>query len=101
MAGFIGVPKINLIRPATLRLAERAPRGGVEILAGVRPEDLAVGAGLPPAGATVGRVYVREPMGAETWVTVETGGERVVGRAPGTSRRGQESRCGCGVIRSG
>jgi multiple sugar transport system ATP-binding protein len=33
-----------------------------------------------------GRVYVVEPMGAETWVTVEVCAERVVGRAAGDFR---------------
>src|SRR5262249_47494290 len=75
----------------TLRLPRAA--GGREIVAGVRPEDLEVGSGQPlPEGAVSGRVYVVEPMGAETWVTVEISGQRVVGRAPGDfrARSGQE-----------
>jgi multiple sugar transport system ATP-binding protein len=55
-------------------------------MAGVRPEDLEVGAGPVSDGAVPGRVYVVEPMGAETWVTVEIAGERVIGRAPGDFR---------------
>jgi multiple sugar transport system ATP-binding protein len=50
---------------------------------GVRPEDLEVTAGAAPAGEVGGRIYVVEPMGAETWVTVEVAGERVIGRAGG------------------
>jgi multiple sugar transport system ATP-binding protein len=84
VAGFIGVPPINLVRPATLHLHDVAR--GREVLAGVRPEDLAVSAGPRPEGGVAGRVYVVEPMGAETWVTVEVSGERVIGRAPGDFR---------------
>jgi multiple sugar transport system ATP-binding protein len=86
VAGFIGVPRINLVRPAALHLDGRASGARAphtELIAGLRPEDLSVGAGPAPKGAVPGRVYAIEPMGAETWVTVEAGGERVVGRAPG------------------
>ncbi len=88
VAGFIGMPPINLVHPATLRLDEASK--GRDVLAGVRPEDLAVGSGPRPYGAVAGHVYVVEPMGAETWVTVEVGAERVIGRAPGdfTARSG-------------
>jgi multiple sugar transport system ATP-binding protein len=81
VAGFIGVPTINLVRPGTLHA--QGVVAGRDVIVGVRPEDLEVGAGPRPEGAVGGRVYVVEPMGAETWVTVEVGGERVVGRAPG------------------
>ena len=81
VAGFIGVPHINLVPPATLHAQGVA--AGREVIAGVRPEDLEVGAGAVPEGAIGGRVYVVEPMGAETWVTVEIDRARVVGRAPG------------------
>jgi multiple sugar transport system ATP-binding protein len=84
VAGFIGTPRINLLRPETLRVPDAILRGR-EVQIGVRPEDLAVSLGPPPAEdarAISGRVYVVEPMGAETWVTVEIAGERVIGRAP-------------------
>ena len=81
VAGFIGTPRINLIRPETLRVPDTVVRGRAVVI-GVRPEDLAVGLGPAPDGAVAGRVYVVEPMGAETWVTVEVAGERVIGRAP-------------------
>jgi multiple sugar transport system ATP-binding protein len=77
VASFVGVPRINLLRPATLGLAE-----GEGTVVGVRPEDVEVGSGERPEGTVPGRVYAVEPMGAETWVTVEVGGERVIGRAP-------------------
>ena len=82
VAGFIGAPRINLLAPATLRLGEDALPKGKEVIAGIRPEDVTVGAGAPPAGAIAGKVYVSEPMGAETWVTLEVDGERITGRAP-------------------
>jgi multiple sugar transport system ATP-binding protein len=89
VAGFIGVPRINLVRPATLGLSPSIAGG--DVLVGVRPEDLEVGAGKAPAAAIHGRIYVVEPMGAETWVTVELANERVIGRAPAdfSARSGQ------------
>jgi len=76
VAGFIGAPPINLLPPATLGLE----RG--DYIAGVRPEDVTVGEGPAPEGAIAGSVYVAEPTGAETWVTLDVRGERVTGRAP-------------------
>jgi multiple sugar transport system ATP-binding protein len=69
---FIGTPQLNLVAPEALGL----PPAPVEL--GLRPEDLAVargdGPGLPA------RVWLVEPMGAETWVTVERGDVRLVAR---------------------
>jgi multiple sugar transport system ATP-binding protein len=80
VAGFFGSPRINLVRPRTLGLAD-APW-----TVGVRPEDLEVGlagsGAAPPPGALAGRVYLVEPLGAEAWVTVEREGERLTVRAP-------------------
>lgn len=76
VARFFGSPAINLVPPEVLNLAER---GGAVV--GVRAEDLAIGAGGPPSGAQEGRVWLTEPLGAETWVTVEVAGERLVVRA--------------------
>jgi multiple sugar transport system ATP-binding protein len=50
---------------------------------GIRPEHLEVGTGPAPAGAREGTVYLVEPMGSESWVTVEVAGERLIARAPG------------------
>ncbi|NMO16690.1 ABC transporter ATP-binding protein [Pyxidicoccus fallax] len=77
VAGFFGSPRINLVKPATLA----QPEGNVVL--GLRPEHLHVGQGPAPAGTLEGRVYLVEPMGAESWVTVEVAGERMVARAPG------------------
>jgi multiple sugar transport system ATP-binding protein len=54
-------------------------RGRVEV--GGRPEDVAV-ASAAGEGRVPGRVLVLEPMGNETIVTMESGGQRVVARAP-------------------
>ena len=46
VAGFIGSPRINLVRPATLRIPEAMMRGRADVVIGVRPEDIFVGAGV-------------------------------------------------------
>ena len=81
VAGFIGSPRINLVHPATLRIPPELT-GGRTVIVGMRPEDITVGGGPPPEGTIPGRVYVAESMGAETLVTLEIAGERVMGRAP-------------------
>jgi multiple sugar transport system ATP-binding protein len=58
------------------------PEGAASAIVGVRPENVEIGSGTPPAGALASRVYLVEPTGAETWVTVELGDERVTARAP-------------------
>jgi multiple sugar transport system ATP-binding protein len=78
VAGFIGAPRINLVPAAALGLPD-APG----TLAGLRPEAITVGTGPAPARAIAARVWVTEPMGAETWVTLDVGGTRVTGRAAG------------------
>ncbi len=76
VAGFIGAPPINLVAPATLGLLGRGQ------IAGLRPEDVHVGAGDAPPGARAGTAVLLEPTGAETWVTLDARGERLTGRAP-------------------
>ncbi|WP_163991136.1 ABC transporter ATP-binding protein [Pyxidicoccus caerfyrddinensis] len=80
VAGFFGSPRINLVKPGTLG------RPDVDVVLGLRPEHLEVGQGAAPSGALEGRVYLVEPMGAESWVTVEVAGERMVARAAGDFR---------------
>ena len=63
-----------MIPPAALGLAG-------EDLVGVRPEDLEISAVQTP-GSVAATVELVELTGAETWVTLSAGGERVVGRAP-------------------
>ncbi len=75
VASFLGTPRVNLVPPRALGLA--APGA----LAGLRPEHLEVGLGPAPAGAVAASVWLVEPMGAETWVTLAAGEERLVARA--------------------
>jgi multiple sugar transport system ATP-binding protein len=84
VARFVGTPQVNLVSPETLGLPA-APA-----LAGLRPEHLAVSRHAAP-GSLEARVWLVEPMGSETWVTVERGDARLVARcdarfeaAPGT-----------------
>jgi multiple sugar transport system ATP-binding protein len=75
VAGFFGSPRINLVKPETLGLRE----DGVTL--GLRPEHLEVGQGTAPQGSLSGTVYLVEPMGSESWVTVDVSGERLIARA--------------------
>ena len=75
VAGFVGSPPINVVSPATLGLEATG-----HVLA-IRPENVDIGEGPPPGGAIGGAVYVAEPTGAETWVTLDVGRDRVTGRA--------------------
>ncbi|AEI63961.1 putative sugar ABC transporter ATP-binding protein [Corallococcus macrosporus] len=80
VAGFFGAPRINLVKPRTLGLPD------TDVVLGLRPEHLEVGQDAPPPGALEGHVYLVEPMGAESWVTVDVAGERLVARAAGDFR---------------
>jgi multiple sugar transport system ATP-binding protein len=73
VARFVGTPPVNLVPPRALGLEAE----GVEV--GLRPEDLAVSPALA-GGALAARVWLVEPMGPETWVTVERDGVRLVAR---------------------
>lgn len=73
-------PRINLVKPRTLGLPD------TDVVLGLRPEHLEVGQDAPPPGALEGHVYLVEPMGAESWVTVDVAGERLVARAAGDFR---------------
>jgi len=66
VASFFGAPTINLLEDQTI---------------GVRPENVTVGSGgLDRVEAHEGRVVLVEPLGAETWITIDTGKERITGR---------------------
>jgi multiple sugar transport system ATP-binding protein len=82
VASFFGSPRINLVRPQLLGLTP--PRPG--LTAGVRPEHLTIEES--GRGDVQGKVYLVEPMGAETWVSVELGeGEITIARGgPGFAR---------------
>jgi multiple sugar transport system ATP-binding protein len=73
VARFVGTPQVNLVPPAALGLPASPA------LVALRPEDLALSLRGEP-GSLQGRVWLVEPMGAETWVTVERGPARLVAR---------------------
>jgi multiple sugar transport system ATP-binding protein len=77
VAEFFGSPRINVIRPEAL--AQKPARDG--LLLGIRPENIEVGLGEAPENAVRGELYLVEPMGAETFVTVSIGAERIRARA--------------------
>ncbi len=65
VAGIIGSPRMNLLSAETL-LAEEAPIGA---LAGIRPEHVIIGGGLPIGRAKVDRI---EDLGHETLFHLKT-----------------------------
>jgi multiple sugar transport system ATP-binding protein len=69
VAQFIGTPPMNLLRG---RLAESLGRGAQNVIAGVRPEHLGLGQGIP---ATIDMV---EPIGHESIVYATSGDEKLV-----------------------
>jgi multiple sugar transport system ATP-binding protein len=82
VAGFFGAPRINLVRPQLLGLTP--PRAG--LTAAVRPEHLAIEES--GSAGVQGKVYLVEPMGAETWVSVDLGeGEIIIVRAASSFAR--------------
>ncbi len=74
VARFVGTPPVNLVVPEALGLPKAAGR-----LVALRPEDLEIAPEAAP-GALDARVWLVEPMGSETWVTVERGGVHLVAR---------------------
>jgi multiple sugar transport system ATP-binding protein len=99
VARFFGSPAVSLLRArgegralalaaGRVELAREAPAGA--LLLGVRPEDARV---VAPGEGLRGRIYVVEPLGAETFVTVELeGGDRVACREePGFAGRAGEA----------
>lgn len=98
-ARFIGSPTMNILaarlgadrRPVFalpgVSAVGTVPAGGTgeAVLVGVRPQDLRLAPdGEPPAGLSIdGRVSVVEPLGAETFVHIDTGEETVVATTSG------------------
>jgi ABC-type sugar transport system ATPase subunit len=72
VATFLGSPPMNLIDDT---------RDGVPVTLGARPEDVEVGP-APSAGWEEARTVVVEPMGSETFLTLEYRSQRVVARVP-------------------
>lgn len=99
VAGFIGSPPMNFIPctydrthdvleapslecPVPVRYGDVLRNHGPDnLILGIRPEDLEVIVG-PEPGQTVAEVYVTEPMGKETLVTLQLGGTMVKAIAP-------------------
>src|SRR5262249_42932409 len=73
VASFFGSPPVNLVKPETIG----RPREGA--LVAIRPENVVVSL---ESGALQGDVYLVEPVGSMTFVTVSIGDERIVGHAP-------------------
>ncbi|NUO49445.1 MAG: ATP-binding cassette domain-containing protein, partial [Polyangiaceae bacterium] len=78
VAGFMGSPPINFLPSAMASSLLDAGKGHV---VGVRPEDVKV-TEQSATNAQPAKVWVVEPTGPETWVTLEIDGARIVGRAP-------------------
>jgi multiple sugar transport system ATP-binding protein len=100
---FLGAPRMNLLAGAasggTLQFGPfRVPApttlpAAVEV--GLRPENLRVG---PGAGEARGQVVAVEPLGAETHLVIESGGQRLRARLEGfvALERGAEVALGLG-----
>jgi multiple sugar transport system ATP-binding protein len=69
VAQFIGMPPMNLLRG---RLAESLAAGKRNVIAGVRPEHLRLGEGIPAV------IDMVEPVGHETIVYATAGDEKLV-----------------------
>ncbi len=103
VAGFLGSPAMNFLpgsvatdgevvraKAAGLEVALPAAsaahlreRAGQDAILGIRPEHLTLEReGTEPGGELQGRVDVREPMGSEVYLYVETDAGQVVVRAP-------------------
>lgn len=88
VAEFFGAPRINIVSPARLGIHATRP----DVVVGVRPEHLTLH--TEGARGIAASVYLVEPVGAETWVTVELDGERLTVRVPGDFRASSGTRVG-------
>jgi multiple sugar transport system ATP-binding protein len=91
VAQFIGAPSMNML-PGTLNGKGLKLGAGaslktkwksdnpLDVMVGVRPDDLSVGEGDPIAS---GKVTVREPLGPETLIYVDTPSGEVIAKASG------------------
>ncbi|MGG5808589.1 ABC transporter ATP-binding protein [Falsiroseomonas sp. CW058] len=92
VAGFIGAPAMNLLPVVLAGGRVRLPDGSVlpldrgpdgPALLGIRPESLTwLRPGEPAASEIAGRAAVVEPLGAETLVTIDVGGQPLHARVP-------------------
>ena len=94
VAGFIGAPSMNMLSanmtPDGVALASgftlpahfRTPPSSGKIMVGVRPDDLLANSATPIVS---GHVSVREPLGPETLIYVDTPDGEVIAKADGRS----------------
>jgi multiple sugar transport system ATP-binding protein len=90
VARFVGSPPINEIAP---RLAfEAVPEHLQDADLAIRPEHVRVEE-APGNGLSQARIWVVEPLGPETWVTLDHAGTKIVGRAAPhfAARAGQDA----------
>ncbi|MFK7792936.1 MAG: ABC transporter ATP-binding protein [Devosiaceae bacterium] len=94
VAQFIGAPSMNLLagiyedggvtlfNGARVDMPDRAAASGIEVLIGVRPEDIGP---VADGGDTLleGSVSVAEPLGAETLLYVDVDGKEVIASGSG------------------
>lgn len=94
VAQFIGAPSMNMIngqvKGKQIELSNGAkvdlpkPSDGANVILGIRPNDLLVANGSGKAKALFeGTITVVEPLGAETLVYTDVGGQEVIATAPG------------------
>ena len=91
VAQFIGAPSMNML-PGRLDAGEVAlasggnlqikngSKGSLDVMIGVRPDDLTLNEGTPVVS---GWVTVREPLGPETLIYVETSAGEIIAKASG------------------
>ncbi len=91
VARFIGAPSMNMLAASAASGGVTLASGGATplrteasgaMMLGVRPDDLRP-AGPGEAALAHGTVTVREPLGHETLIYVDTGGQEVVAKADG------------------
>ncbi|MGB3407252.1 MAG: sn-glycerol-3-phosphate ABC transporter ATP-binding protein UgpC [Jannaschia sp.] len=92
VARFIGAPSMNLLAGRIdgslvtldtgqkVRVSARASSGGAAVLLGVRPDDLRLDSGN---SIVTGAVTLREPLGSETLIYVETARGEITAKADG------------------
>jgi multiple sugar transport system ATP-binding protein len=93
VAQFIGAPSMNMLpgilvsggiqlwNGSTVALEPARGRIGLDVILGVRPEDLNLADG---AGSLLnGVITVVEPLGSETLMYVDVGGHEIIASGPG------------------
>ena len=99
-ARFIGSPSMNMMPTSVLADAGSALANGGDVLVGVRPHDLIVGAPEDDALLTIqGTVEAVEPLGPETMVHMRVGSEAVIATSPGNEAPKVGSSVSCSVAK--